>query len=176
MLYSGDDDAIWLIRDSCDLLAQIVDLGVVVLLAELFLDLAHPIAQHALAVVARRLALELGADVGLEPEHGGLTLQRWDDALEPLHRIGLDQQRGEIVALELEVWRGGIDQLVGIDDGLDLRAGQLAARLLGLLRLAAVALGLDLLGLRVGDHREQVVADLGRGRRHQLGDGGRRGL
>ena len=141
MLYSGDDDAIWLIRDSCflatartssrhlavfDLLAKLVDLGVVVLLAELLLDLAHAIAQHALAVGAARLALELGADVGLEPEHGRLALERRDDPLEALHRVGLDEQRGEVVALELEVRHRRIDELVGIDDRLDLRAGQLA--------------------------------------------------
>ena len=113
-----------------DLLAQVVDLGVVVLLAELLLDLAHAIAQHALAVGAARLALELGADVGLEPEHGRLALERRDDPLEALHRVGLDEQRGQIVALELEVRHRRIDELVGIDDRLDLRARQLAARLL----------------------------------------------
>ena len=148
MLYSGDDrrhlaharqlllgDRANLVAHLAvfDLLAKLVDLGVVVLLAELFLDLAHAIAQHALAVGAARLAFELGADVGLEAEHGRLALERRDDALEALHRVGLDEQRGQVVALELEVRHRRIDELVGIDDRLDLRARQLAARLLAFL-------------------------------------------
>ena len=49
-------------------------------------------------------------------------------ALEPLHRVGLDEQHRQIVALELEVRHGRVDELVGIDDRLDLRARQLARR------------------------------------------------
>jgi hypothetical protein len=153
-----------------DLLAEVVDLGVVVLLAELLLDLPHAIAQHALAVRAARLALELRADIGLEAEHGGLALERRDDPLEALHRVGLDQQGGQVIALELEVRRGRIDELVGIDDRLDLGARELA---LGLLLLALLVAGL--LRLRVGDHGHEVIADLRGGRRERIRSGRRGG-
>src|SRR5262245_61713527 len=149
MLYSGDDDAIWLIRDSCFFATWRT--SSLILLSSIFLRSssisalsscspssswifrllsrsALALRFHALAVVARALAFELGADIGLEPEHGRLALERRDHALEPLHRIGLDQKRGEIVALELEVWRRRVDELVRIGERLHLRARQLAAR------------------------------------------------
>ena len=106
---------------------------------------------------AARLALQLGADVRLEPEHGGLALERRHDALEALQGVGLGQELREVIALELEVGRGRIDQLVGIGDGGDLRARELAARLVFVL---AVGLGRALLALGVGHDREEVVAHL----------------
>ena len=58
-----------------ELLAQLVDISVVVLFAKLFLNLPHAITQDAFAMVARRFAFELGADVGFESKHCGAAFE-----------------------------------------------------------------------------------------------------
>ncbi len=68
-------------------LAQVVELGLGVVLAELLLDRLQLLAQHVLALALVELALRLLADFARQLEHLDAVRQDLDDAIEPIANL-----------------------------------------------------------------------------------------
>ena len=70
-----------------DRLAQLVELGLRVVLAELLLDRLQLLAQHVLALALVELALRLLADLARQLQHLDAVREELDDAIEPVANL-----------------------------------------------------------------------------------------
>ncbi len=70
-----------------DRLAQLVELALRVVLAELLLDRLQLLAQHVLALPLVELALRLLADLARQLQHLDAVRQELDDAVEPVANL-----------------------------------------------------------------------------------------